>query len=328
MTQSEKLFIILAEELNFSRAAEKAFISQQCLSDHIRRMEESYGTRLFTRKPRIALTQAGEAVLRTLWKIGFMQEVLSSQLAEIRDGAKGSLVVGINSTRAKLLIPSLFDRYRAIYPSVNLSFRIEETTDMEEQLVKGGIDAFVGVNATPRPEFRMIPLMRENVYLAVSGAYMDRYFGDRNTCLAAFREGADLAMFQNLPFTRNLSKSTLTQLVNQHLAERDIRVENVLSISDYDVQIELCRAGHAAAFCPLIILPSVMQSNRLYNDERRIFFFPIRDFRGTLRIDLVHNELVGPDEYPRYATRFFELIGEEVQRYAAFEEDLRSGAVS
>ena len=42
MTNSEKLFLILAEELNFRRAAARAFLSQQGLSDHIRRLEGGY----------------------------------------------------------------------------------------------------------------------------------------------------------------------------------------------------------------------------------------------------------------------------------------------
>ena len=40
MTTSEKLFLVLAEELNFNRAAKKSFISQQALSDHIKRLEQ------------------------------------------------------------------------------------------------------------------------------------------------------------------------------------------------------------------------------------------------------------------------------------------------
>lgn len=61
MTNSEKLFLILAEELNFRRAAARAFLSQQGLSDHIRRLEGCYGTPLFYRRPRVSLTPAGEA---------------------------------------------------------------------------------------------------------------------------------------------------------------------------------------------------------------------------------------------------------------------------
>ena len=68
MNTSEQLFLLLAEELNFTRAAERAFISQQGLSDHIRRLEKHYGTALLTRRPRVALTPAGAAVQKSCWQ--------------------------------------------------------------------------------------------------------------------------------------------------------------------------------------------------------------------------------------------------------------------
>ena len=58
MTTNQQMFLLAAEELSFTRAAARAYVSQQCLSDHIRRMEESYGVRLFDRSPRLRLTAA------------------------------------------------------------------------------------------------------------------------------------------------------------------------------------------------------------------------------------------------------------------------------
>ncbi|MFR5880047.1 MAG: LysR family transcriptional regulator [Cloacibacillus evryensis] len=49
MTNGEKLFLILAEGLSFGRAAKRCFLSQQCFSDHIKRLEEYYGTTLLRR---------------------------------------------------------------------------------------------------------------------------------------------------------------------------------------------------------------------------------------------------------------------------------------
>ena len=43
MTTSFQMFLLAARELNFSRAAELAYVTPQCLSDHIRRIEERYG---------------------------------------------------------------------------------------------------------------------------------------------------------------------------------------------------------------------------------------------------------------------------------------------
>ena len=54
-------FLIAAEEMNFTKAAERLFISQQALSSHIKRLEDEYGVRLFERRPALHLTLEGEA---------------------------------------------------------------------------------------------------------------------------------------------------------------------------------------------------------------------------------------------------------------------------
>lgn len=53
----------LAKDLHMTRTAERLFISQQTLSNHIARLESYYGATLFYRKPRLMLTPAGEYVL-------------------------------------------------------------------------------------------------------------------------------------------------------------------------------------------------------------------------------------------------------------------------
>ena len=56
-------FSELAKDLHMTRTANRLFISQQTLSNHIQRLEEYYGTKLFHRKPALSLTTAGEFVL-------------------------------------------------------------------------------------------------------------------------------------------------------------------------------------------------------------------------------------------------------------------------
>ncbi len=56
-----KYFLVLAEELNFSRAAEKLFISQPPLSRQIQQLERKLGVKLFIRRSKgIELTEAGK----------------------------------------------------------------------------------------------------------------------------------------------------------------------------------------------------------------------------------------------------------------------------
>lgn len=56
-----RYFLTAAEEMNFRRAAERLYITQQSLSAHIQRLERQYDVILFERKPRLMLPPRGRA---------------------------------------------------------------------------------------------------------------------------------------------------------------------------------------------------------------------------------------------------------------------------
>jgi DNA-binding transcriptional LysR family regulator len=63
-TRLLRAFVTVAEELNFTRAAERMHLAQQALSAQIRQLESRLGTKLFERTTRkVALTEAGELLL-------------------------------------------------------------------------------------------------------------------------------------------------------------------------------------------------------------------------------------------------------------------------
>ncbi|MFR8166846.1 MAG: LysR family transcriptional regulator [Enterocloster sp.] len=64
-----RYFAAAAEELNFTKAARKLFMTQQALSKQIDKMEKEYNTRLFNRETPMSLTPAGECMYRHVCRI-------------------------------------------------------------------------------------------------------------------------------------------------------------------------------------------------------------------------------------------------------------------
>ena len=64
MLNNYHYFLMLAKELNISGAAEKLYISHQCLSKYLKNLEKAYDIALFERKPFLRLTPAGEMLLK------------------------------------------------------------------------------------------------------------------------------------------------------------------------------------------------------------------------------------------------------------------------
>lgn len=134
-----RYFITVADELNISRAAEKLNISQPPLSNQIKLLERELGVRLFDRKPRLRLTQAGEAFLVEARMIQATLKQAANKTKLIHqselDGKFGCLTVGFTSAMANGILPKILQTFRNKYPDVKLILS-EENSDAQIQRLR------------------------------------------------------------------------------------------------------------------------------------------------------------------------------------------------
>ena len=97
-------FCVTAEELSFSKAAKRLFITQQSLSDHITRLEAEYGVELFRRTRPISLTPAGECLYRNSREILRQKAETEKILQDIRDARNAEQSIGVSTSRGSLLL--------------------------------------------------------------------------------------------------------------------------------------------------------------------------------------------------------------------------------
>ncbi|EXY04715.1 MULTISPECIES: LysR substrate-binding domain-containing protein [Bacillus cereus group] len=141
-----RYFLALAEELNFSRAAEKLHIAQPPLSKQIKELEEEIGAKLFNRTKRhVELTNAGQVFLDKSYKIldQVEQACISTRLTST--GTEGELVIGFSGS-VQDLIPTI-QRYRERYPKFGIVLQQLSTTIQVKNLIEKKID--IGILAAP-----------------------------------------------------------------------------------------------------------------------------------------------------------------------------------
>ena len=86
--QSLYYFIAVAEELNISQTARRLYITQQALSDQIRKLEKQYGAVFFERRPRFKLTYQGEQMLAYARSVVKAEQVLAGKLRAEENAAE------------------------------------------------------------------------------------------------------------------------------------------------------------------------------------------------------------------------------------------------
>ncbi|MGY0024618.1 LysR substrate-binding domain-containing protein [Streptomyces sp. cg35] len=140
-----RYFAAVAEELNFTRAAERLYVSQPALSKQIRMLERQLGAELFVRDRRaVRLTGVGAALLPHARGVLAAWEAAEEAVARARDAERDTLVIGMSTSPGRGLLPALRARLAARHPAARPVLRQVNWGDPTAGLADGSADvAFV-----------------------------------------------------------------------------------------------------------------------------------------------------------------------------------------
>src|SRR5450755_2459325 len=156
-------FIAVAEEANFTRAAERVNISQSGVSAQIRQLEHDLGAALIDRSGRTAtLTAAGAAALRHARAALAAVDAVRQAVDEVNGLIRGRLVVGMITA---CTVTQLFDGLAAFHlahPGVEIAL-IEDTSDRLIDRVRAGAAdlALVGAAGAPPTDLQALTIVSE-----------------------------------------------------------------------------------------------------------------------------------------------------------------------
>jgi DNA-binding transcriptional LysR family regulator len=159
-----RYFVAVAEELHFTRAAERLGIRQPPLSQQIRQLELELGTPLFHRLARgVELTEAGAVLLDEGRRILNQVELTKANVQSRARGDTGRLIVGFaGATYFQPRVPKIVQAYRELYPQVLLSPEQSNTPLLIEGLLSGAVDvAFVRPPLTDGSRIAVQPVVEE-----------------------------------------------------------------------------------------------------------------------------------------------------------------------
>lgn len=165
-----RYFVAVAEELHFSRAAERLHIGQPPLSQQIQALETEVGALLFERSKRwVRLTEAGRLFLDDARRILALADQAAATARRAHRGEVGELRIGFTfSTPLTPLFASLINRYRQRYPAVTLSLREMPTLHQIEALDQRTLDlGFVRPPETAIPDTVLLTTLHTDSLMVV-----------------------------------------------------------------------------------------------------------------------------------------------------------------
>src|ERR1700754_4790999 len=118
-----RIFLAVAEERSFSRAAAKVHRTQPAVSQAVRRLETDLGEELFDRSSKNGtLTDAGRVLQNYGQRLIRLAEEAESAMRELRDLRRGRVLIGANEAAGHTLLP-LVGRFRARHPEIAIDVR-------------------------------------------------------------------------------------------------------------------------------------------------------------------------------------------------------------
>src|ERR1700681_1759635 len=135
-----RVFLAVAEERSFSRAAAKVHRTQPAVSQAVRRLERDLGEQLFDRSSKSGtLTDAGRMLQNYGQRLVRLAEETESAMRDLRDLRRGRVVIGANEAAIHTLLP-LIARFRERYADIAIDVRRVPARQIAVEGQQGSLD--------------------------------------------------------------------------------------------------------------------------------------------------------------------------------------------
>lgn len=209
------VFISVARNLNFTRAADELHISQPAITRHIQELEATYKTQLFERsRGKISLTPSGKIFLKHAEAIIESYKALKLEMNLLNGNFTGELRVGASTTIAQYMLPPVLAKFISMYPDIHLSVITGNTQQIEEALEEHKIDIGLIEGNQRKQTLKYIPFKKDELVLITN-------------CKNNTADEITLEELTRLPLVLRETGSGTLNVIEEALATRGIKMESM-----------------------------------------------------------------------------------------------------
>ncbi|MEM5421729.1 DNA-binding transcriptional regulator HcaR [Paraburkholderia ferrariae] len=166
-----RYFIAVADELSFTRAAQRLHTAQPSLSQQIRNLEDEVGTPLFERTRRkVELTDAGKVFLAEARLVVAQADRAVARARQVGQG-RATVTIGFVPAAEIRVFPVILPRLRLRFPEVNVELRSLPTAEQEDALLRGDIDVAFMRRPVLSPELRSEVVLTEPLVVVLPSGH-------------------------------------------------------------------------------------------------------------------------------------------------------------
>ena len=290
-----KYFVTVAEEMNFTRAAEKLYISQPSLSQSIQLLEREFGVEFFTRKP-LKLTYAGEIFVEWAKKVLLSSEQLQQKIYDVVESKDMKLIIGMSPYRSTYILPPVVAKFRKEYPYCKIILE-EHPSDMLKNFIDDDkVDLLIDIPSYDTYSYCSVPVAEEKILLAVPA----------NWCTNKFISlpYVNLSELKDKPFIFLTKKQQIGKISRTLCSECGFEPDIAIECHNIETAYSMVVAGLGVSFIPELFARHSMGEN-----SEKVMYYEIKDFYPKREIAVIYNK----NKYlTNAASRFIELLKETI----------------
>ncbi|MYT73471.1 MULTISPECIES: LysR family transcriptional regulator [unclassified Streptomyces] len=266
-----RYFIAVAEERNFTRAAEACHVVQSTLSQQIERLEKELGTQLFARTSRtVRLTAAGEHLLPLARRALEAADSVTTEAHALSGLRTGTLRLGfIQSLACPVDTIAVLDDFHQAHPEIGLRILNAPSPSMVDAVVSGELDlAVVGLSPRQLPAELTHKRLGRDALVAVVNPDHE----------LAGQESVTLRQLAEVPLVRFRQGTGLRRQVDEAFSRAEQRPRNSIEVFHLQDMLRMAARGFGATVVPRSAVTGALAPT-LSNEPIRVL--PITD-RGAV----------------------------------------------
>ena len=229
-----RVFCEVAREKSLSKAAKKLYVSQSAVSQSIKQIESTLGTKLFNRKSRgVELTAEGKLLFEYADSAYSMLENAMQKFEDMQNMNFGSVKIGASDTVCALILTDALNDFHQKYPDITLRLINHTTGQLLNELRLGEIDmAFVTLPIDDTQGLNVRKITDINDCFVVSGKYA-----------ALTRRTVKLNELEKLPIMMLDKNSSSRLFLDRFFSQKGVDIKPCFELASIDLLAKFAQTG-------------------------------------------------------------------------------------
>ncbi|WP_394173783.1 LysR substrate-binding domain-containing protein [Guptibacillus hwajinpoensis] len=173
MDQPLNVFVTVVEKRNFSRAAEELHMTQPAVSQYIKNLEDSLGTKLLERSNRsVELNKAGEIVYHHAKELLNLYSKMNYLLDDLTNRASGKITIGASYTYGEYVLPHVIAKIRHNYPLITPSITIGNSTEIGDLVYSHQLDVGIIEGDYPARDMKVDDFTEDEMVIVAAPSHV------------------------------------------------------------------------------------------------------------------------------------------------------------